>query len=462
MEEIDNQRINRVSSTDHTHKERFAQFLTNKNIASFMSRLCVEYCKKRDSVEILDPGAGTGILSYSLINELSKEQIGNINLEAYEIDDSIFSELEKTYTKLNKISNVQTNILKKDFICDVGFEIGWNLQKKYDMIIMNPPYQKIKSDSLYKKTMQNIGISTVNTYSAFMTIGINLLKENGILIAIVPRSFCNGLYFLPFRKFLLAKTSIKHIHHFESRKDNFVEEDVLQENIIIVLEKLSTEADTIKITYSKGNTFDTIFEKIVHKNEVINEDDEQYYISIPNGSKTADELLLTHTHTELGFEISTGPIVDFRVKEKLTNEPNNVPLLYSVHIRNNKITWPTQSKKPNAIILSEEEKRKLCFQKGYYVLLKRFTSKEEKRRLQATMISPDDLPTDYFTVENHVNIIHYKKSGLEANLARGLVTYLNSEFCDDVFRRFSGHTQVNATDLRNMRYPSLENLLNWR
>jgi adenine-specific DNA-methyltransferase len=426
-----------------------------------MSKLCVEYSNQRDLIEILDPGAGTGILSYSLVNELLKNQTVKINLDAYEIDESIYFELDKTYTQLNKINNVQANIIEKDFISEVGFEIGWNLQKKYDMIIMNPPYQKIKSISTYKKTMQNIGINTVNTYSAFMAIGLNLLKEDGILVSIVPRSFCNGLYFLPFRKYLLSNASIKQIHHFESRKDNFIEEGVLQENIIIVLGKHSSVEETVKISYSKGNSFDSISEKIVLKNEVINEDDDQCYISIPNGSKSVDQIPLTHTNTDLGFEISTGPIVDFRVKEKLTNEPNNVPLLYSVHIRNNKITWPIQSKKPNAIILSDDEKQKLCFQKGYYILLKRFTSKEEKRRIQATMISPDDLPTDYFTVENHINIIHYKKNGLNANLARGLMTYLNSEFCDDVFRKFSGHTQVNATDLRNMRYPSLENLLNW-
>jgi adenine-specific DNA-methyltransferase len=56
-------------------------------------------------------------------------------------------------------------------------------------------------------------------------------------------------------------------------------------------------------------------------------------------------------------------------------------------------------------------------------------------------------------------VFHHAKQGLPKNLARGLATYLNSTMVDAYFRRFSGHTQVNATDLRRMRYPSREMLI---
>ena len=44
-------------------------------------------------------------------------------------------------------------------------------------------------------------------------------------------------------------------------------------------------------------------------------------------------------------------------------------------------------------------------------------------------------------------------------LALGLVLYLNGSAVDQYFRRFSGHTQVNATVLRQMRYPSRKSLI---
>jgi len=458
LKELDTRRLNRISSVGNKHKEKFAQYLTPIEIASFMAKLTMRYFQPADVVNILDPGAGTGILSCSLITELNRKNNVTINLDAYEIDKSILNELEHSYKTIKSTENFKFQIFDKNFITDIGSDIAWGIIKKYDIIIMNPPYQKINTNTIYKNVLHDISIDTVNTYSAFIAIGIKMLEDNGILTAIVPRSFCNGLYFLPFRRLLYNTTAIKHLHIFESRKDNFKDENVLQENIIIVLKKTVDKSGNITISYSKEKKFSEFLEKNVTFDDVIDTNDDQYYISIPNYNNKNEDVPLTHTHKELGFEISTGPVVDFRVKEKLRYDTDGIPLLYTVHIRNRKITWPVVSKKPNAIILDDHEKAKICFKKGYYVLLKRFTSKEEKHRIQATLLTPDDLPTEYFTVENHLNIIHNNKCGLDKYLAINLVEYLNSDYCDTIFRTFSGHTQVNATDLRNMKYPDIKTI----
>jgi adenine-specific DNA-methyltransferase len=44
-------------------------------------------------------------------------------------------------------------------------------------------------------------------------------------------------------------------------------------------------------------------------------------------------------------------------------------------------------------------------------------------------------------------------------VAKGLTAFLNSTLVDSYFRQFSGHTQVNATDLRSLRYPTKEKLV---
>lgn len=56
-------------------------------------------------------------------------------------------------------------------------------------------------------------------------------------MAIIPRSFCNGPYYRPFREFVLKHAAIRHMHLFESRNKAFKDDDVLQENIIIWLER---------------------------------------------------------------------------------------------------------------------------------------------------------------------------------------------------------------------------------
>ena len=456
LKELDTRRIERISSVGDTHKAKFAQYLTPVEIASFMAEVTMRYFYPSNTVDILDPGAGTGILSCSLANELAKYGKITINLDALEIDTSIIGELKQSYNALKANGNVNYQIFNKNFISDVGAELAWGINKKYDIIIMNPPYKKINTNTIYKNILYDVGIDTVNTYSAFIALGIKMLKKNGILTAIVPRSFCNGLYFLPFRKMLYDNTAIKHLHIFESRKDNFKEENILQENIIIVLMKTTDKNGNVTITYSKEKKFSEYQEKNFSFNDVINTSDEQYYISIPNYEQREKIIPLKYTNKELGFEISTGPIVDFRMKEKLRSDTSGIPLLYAIHIRNQHITWPVVSKKPNSIYLDDTEKEKMCFKKGYYVLLKRFTSKEEKHRIQATLLSPEDLPTEYFTVENHLNIVHNNKCSLDKNLAINLLNYLNSDYCDTIFRMFSGHTQVNATDLRNMKYPDIK------
>ena len=279
LKELDTRRVRRISSVGNSHKEKFAQYLTPVEIASFMAKITMRYFQPADVVNVLDPGAGTGILSCSLINELARRSNGAINLDAYEIDNSILSELEHSYKAIRSTKNFKYQIFDKNFITDVCSDIAWGINKKYDVIIMNPPYQKINTNTIYKNVLHDISIDTVNTYSAFIAIGIKMLADDGILTAIVPRSFCNGLYYLPFRRLLYNTTVIKHIHIFESRKDNFKEENVLQENIIIVLKKTTDKSGNVTISYSKEKQFSESQEKSVTLDDVIDTNDKQYYIT---------------------------------------------------------------------------------------------------------------------------------------------------------------------------------------
>lgn len=73
---------------------------------------------------------------------------------------------------------------------------------------------------------------------------------------------------------------------------------------------------------------------------------------------------------------------------------------------------------------------------------------------------PDKFPTfEFLGFENHLNIFHEDKHGLPEALAFGLAIFLNTTAVDENFRRFNGHTQVNATDLRMMKYPDRRTLI---
>ena len=168
---------------------------------------------------------------------------------------------------------------------------------------------------------------------------------------------------------------------------------------------------------------------------------------------------LAATLDDLGTQVSTGRVVDFRAKEALAFEGNGrtVPLIYPVHFENGYVVWPKPGKKPNYLAIAPNTES-LLVPAGTYVLVKRFSAKEEKRRVTAAVCDPARLPGDDYGFENHLNYFHRRGNGLPIVFAKGLAAYLNSTLVDAYFRQFSGHTQVNATDLRSLKYPDLATL----
>jgi hypothetical protein len=155
-------------------------------------------------------------------------------------------------------------------------------------------------------------------------------------------------------------------------------------------------------------------------------------------------------------------VVDFRLREHIQEHPSKgtVPLLYPGHFSGYTTQWPKDGiKRGNAIQLNSETKKWL-YPNGFYTVVRRFSSKEETRRIVASVVRPDTFPdAPMLGFENHLNVFHEDKHGLSEALAYGLAVFLNTTAVDDNFRRFNGHTQVNATDLRLMKYPDKKTLI---
>src|SRR5439155_21029264 len=103
----------------------------------------------------------------------------------------------------------------------------------------------INTDSETRRLLSGVGIETSNVYTAFLWLTVRLLEDGGELVAITPRSFCNGPYFTPFRKELIHSTALRRVHVFESRKRAFADDEVLQENIILHAVKAGTPSRVV-------------------------------------------------------------------------------------------------------------------------------------------------------------------------------------------------------------------------
>ena len=442
---IDDMRLKINKSLNPYNKSKYAQFMTPGKIADFMADL---FDDNTSTVKLLDCGAGIGSLSISAAKKLK-----NISLaDLWEIDPIMQEQLEINMRSMN----IRFSIHKKDFIFDAVENILSVSGERYTHAIINPPYKKISSSSNHRQELRKIGIETVNLYSAFLALTIMLMEENGQIVAIIPRSFCNGPYYKPFREILLKECSIEHIHIFKNRNSAFQDDNVLQENIILKIRK-GKHRNCVVISQSTDSMFYDYSQKQVQFHNVVKPNDMERFIRIPTDEIQTDKNMFQTALSELGLNVSTGPVVDFRMKQYLQQQLTDeaAPLLYPHHFTNGRLQYPKEHKKPNAILVSSESQKWLLPNNGYYVIVKRFSAKEEKRRVVAYIVSPDEIEKPWIGFENHWNVFHVKKSGFDRETAMGLACFLNSTIFDKHFRVFSGHTQVNATDLKNMNYPPM-------
>jgi len=253
------------------------------------------------------------------------------------------------------------------------------------------------------------------------------------------------------------------MHLFASRDKAFKDDDVLQENVIIMLER-GAEQGEVTVTTSTDDSFSDLVTHHYPFDQIVSLADPELFIHVPTSPErpTSEKSgHIRHTLEGLGLKISTGPVVDFRMQEYLCDVPGvgSVPLLYPAHFSGRGIEWPKLGiRKPNAIARNSKTEKWL-YPTGYYCVVRRFSSKEEKHRIVACVVDPAKFKNaPMLGFENHLNVFHDNRGGLSNELATGLAVYLSTTVVDENFRRFSGHTQVNATDLKLMKYPSRDRL----
>lgn len=442
-------------------RKELGQYMSNEDISLIMSSAFERY---NSSERVLDAGAGAGMLSGAFIDSmLKKNKRADLNITAYEIDKDMIQFLKAAKELcIQEVSgtniSLEFNIINRDFISEAVECIKEGVIDQYDKVIINPPYKKISVNGAENLALNSIGIRSSNLYSSFVMLSIALLRTDGELVAILPRSFCNGVYFKEFRQYILERCSLEKIYTFDSRNKLF--KGVLQENIIIHLKKTKNQSRHVKVYSYQA---DNLKKPEVYQcpiNDIIPPNNPSRFIHIIS-SKV--ELLLSRKISQLKssldsleLNISTGQIVGFRNKHAISKGENGVnadliPLLipaniHSYFIQDLGFKQPLINKKT----ISEKDVNKM----GYYVLIRRISSRDEKRRLVAAVLEPTVFSNNAIAFDNKLNFIHARRNPLTQDLAIGLCAYLSSTPVDLFFRQMNGHTQVNAADLRVLRYPN--------
>jgi adenine-specific DNA-methyltransferase len=467
---VDSLRIEVGRQIDARQKADLGQFFTVMPVAR---RLASMIKTDADPIHILDAGAGVGSLFTAAVAHLCarRQKPKVIQVTAYEIDAKLGDHLRRASRACGKMceaGGVQFTfeLVIGDFLqaaADMINDSPLFGGRFFDLAILNPPYYKINSRSETRRILRRIGIETSNIYTGFLAAAVHLLAPGGEIISITPRSFCNGTYFRNFRHWFLGEMTLRHLHSFVSRQDAFREDEVLQETVIFRAVK-KAKRGRISVTSSIGPSDDAMTSQVVDYDQIVRPDDPQHFIRILTDdlAQQITKRMATCRTTlgELDLTVSTGRVVDFRARNYLRNkqEKGTVPLIWPAHFNCGYIAWPKEGVRKPEHFLSAPAVEDQLVPNEPYVLVRRFSAKEERRRVVASVYDPDRIRCRAVGFENHLNYFHQDGHGIEMRLARGLAAYLNSTIIDQYFRQFSGHTQVNATDLRNMRYPTREQL----
>jgi adenine-specific DNA-methyltransferase len=443
-------------------QKRLGQFMTPPPVARFMAARCLP-TESQGLLRILEPAAGAGILAAAVIDAVLDGQARpeRIELTLCELDPRFLPALRRLADRMRRRAR------RAGVTLTVGIEIGDFLLSRRslartpcaDLVIANPPYFKVGARDPRARAHPDAVYGQPNIYGLFMAVCASLLYPAGRWCFITPRSWTNGDYFAAVRRALVRTLRFDAMHLFDSRRDHFVHDEVLQEAMITWGTSQAQPHGEVVVSTSAG-TADLVDARLAaHPIAQIVGQDDARIIALPTGTQAHPWSTWTATLATYGLRVSTGPVVAFRAAEHLRERggADTVPLLWMQHIGHMQVRWPIAKKREH--IVGNADTAWMLVPNENLVLMRRFSPKEDRRRVTSAPYLARTLPGPVLGLENHTNYVSRPGGTLSADEARGIAAFLNSRIVDSYLRTVAGNTQVNASDLRRLPLPPLEYLI---
>ena len=350
-----------------------------------------------DDMNILEPSCG----SCEYITALHR-LFPNLNITGIEYNKTIYESI----VHLNNDKIVINNMNYLHYITD----------KKYDLIIGNPPYYVLKKSDV-DKCYHRYFDGRPNIFILFIIKSIQLLNNNGILSFILPKNFLNCLYYDKTRKYI--KTHFQILHIIDCKDAKYIE----------------TQQDTIILIIQKTDNCDNTEFILEISNYII-------FVNKANKDKITNLYLNSKTLFELGFKVNVGTVVWNQCKTLLTDDTTKTRLIYSSDIDNNKLIIKKYNNivKKNFINKPGITRPMIIINRGYGVGEYKFNycliDEEKEYLIENHLICIEcitDLPRDKLIEE-------YKK----------IIISLNDNRTAKFIAIYFGNNAINTTELNNI------------
>ncbi len=445
---------------------RLGRLFTKKDTARLMASM-LKIDGEKTAFTVLDPGAGTGILSAAAIEEICKRapKCKQIFLTCYETSDDFIPMLEDNLERIRKKCRhdydvkLYVTVYHENYIVDAKkhYTVTFfnTVEDKYDIIICNPPTELIEKGSNEAESAGGVTQLKIGAPFLFARMASKHLEFGGQLVMILPTTYASASQLTGLRREMAEKLTVEKIHLFVGKQKNFKRAVPLKKNFIISYINGADPSDVYITTSSDAGKTVTELPALPHGFVV---DKDTGMLTLPKSVE--DTKIVSYisdfpeTLSSLGLKMSTGLIVDSKCEGLLFTEPikSSLPLIRAATIKDGTVNFPQPIKKQYIAPVSPS----LIQKNKNLIIIKRIPAKSDERFLNSAIYLASQLPSyKYISTHNKINFIDTKDKNSEmcARFAFGLFALLNSTIYDRYISIVSKSKQINSKEMRSLPLP---------
>ncbi len=448
---------------------RLGRLFTKKNTARLMADM-VKLDTAKTAYTILDPGAGTGILSASIIEHICKNAPAckQIFITCYEDDPEFIPMLEDNLERIRKKCRhdydvrLFATVYHENYLIDVKnhYTVTFfdTVEDKFDIIICNPPTDLIEKNSPEANSVGGVTMLKISAAFLFAKVAACHLEKDGQLVIMLPTTIASASSLTALRQELAATLSVRKIHLFIGKQKNSKRAIPLKKSIVICYEN-SEEHDDITITTSTDDGSEAKTSKLppLGYDFVVDKDDGT--LTLP---KSIEETKIVkyigafpETLSSIGLKMSTGLVVDSKCPDLIFDNEisGSIPLIRPTAMIGGCIRFPAPKVKKQYLMPEEP----YLFQRNKnMIIIKRVPAKSDDRFINSAVYFAGQRPANqYISTHNKINFIDMKdgKEEMCARLVFGMYAILNSTIYDRYISIVSKSKQINSKEMRSLPLP---------
>ncbi len=432
---------------------RLGRYFTDKNTAATMAAsLCIP---EKETLRVLDPGAGTGILSAAIIEEICQAGgVFRIELTAYENDPRFLPMLRDNLERIRKKCRhdygvrLVADVREEDF-----FVAGRGIEEppaegegRYDLILAAPPTGRPAPGSPAKDVMDRLCPRGTDVSFIFSECAAALLAPDGQMSVRLPASFANGANAAPVRRRLfgfapLIFLSLSADAEGKMKKDLFcsVRRGELPEEVEVRAIRGDRIEDLPPIPYDVA-----VYSK-------------ECKVLLPK--KISDLRLIRAMRalpcrfSDFGLTVRNGLTIETRYPDCLraSRVDGAVPLLHPAGLRGAEILFPTPGRDKPYVVPRIPS---LAQPNHTMLLVKRVPVASDGRHLVVGVYYSGQLPHDrQISTANKFLCIEAESGEMDAAFATGLTAVLSSSYYERYCALTDAVRRVNVSSLQLLPFP---------